>query len=216
MFKLFRKQPLTKQVIIGTTSLVVLGGTSLYLYYTPKDEKLKEIMNEMNSNKDGNLHRYVVLSRYYRDKGHVGKFSSHSFVKLATEKLPVEKHKDVETLFQYYTNGIVSKALETGAWNRGTPITYSLLSTTGKSCEEATVFAYLTASHIARLNEDENMKSDEFKRKSQNTMEFYKIFAQKFLLPHEKCNGYYLPPNESAKVLDEIVRVKYSSNPPVY
>ena len=215
MFKLFRKQSLPKQVCIGTASLLALASTSLYFYYAPKDKKLKEIMFEMNSNRDGNLYRHSVLSKYYRDKGHIGAFSFSSFVELANEKLPAEKHKDIETLFHYYTHGIVRDALETGAWNDGTPITYSMFSPLGNSCEEATVFAYLAASHIARLNEDDKMKSDEFKQKAQNTMEIYKLFVQDFLLPNKKCDGYYLRPEESAKALDEIVRRKYSSNPPV-
>ena len=47
---------------------------------------------------------------------------------------------DVNLLFYYYTNGPIRKALETGAWNDGIPITYAMFSPSANSCEEATLF----------------------------------------------------------------------------
>jgi hypothetical protein len=115
----------------------------------------------------------------------------------------------VHTLIYYYTEGLVREALETRAWNDGIPISYAMFSPSAESCEEATIFSYLVASHIARLHKDDKIEEKEFYDKAMNSMNFCKRFADNFIFKLPKCKGYFLPETEITTKVEEIVQKRF-------
>lgn len=213
MYSNYKRLPRYVKIPATTFTVAFIGSVYWLNVMQPRQKLLESIMKDINSNNDGNLTRYKAMTQHYKDNGYIykDKFSKDLFVKFASQRLSEAMTNDVNLLFGYYTNGPVRKALETGAWNNGIPISYAMFSPSANSCEEATLFTYLAASHIARLQKEDKMNENEFHDKATNSMEFYKRFANDFIFHLPKCKGYVLQESEIAVAVEEIVQHRYKN-----
>ena len=211
MYCKLKTLPVFLKVSLGFVSAAIPVGIFWINVMQPRQKLLESIMKDINSNNDGNLTRYKAISQYYKNNGYIykDKFSRNLFVKFASQKLDDAMTNNIHLLFHYYTNGNVRKALETGARNNGIPITYAMFSPSANSCEEAVVFSYLIASHIARLQNDDKIDENEFYDKAMNSMNFYKKFGNDFIFHLPKCTGYFLPESEIVEVIEEIKQKRF-------
>ena len=213
MYSYYKKLPRHVKVPATTLAVAFIGSMYWLNVMQPRQKLLESIMKDINSNNDGNLTRYKTMTQHYKNNGYIykDKFSKDLFVKFASQILSEAMTNDVNLLFGYYTDGLVRKALETGAWNDGKPISYAMFSPSANSCEEATLFTYLVASHISRLQKDDKMNESEFRDKAMNSMEFYKRFANDFIFHLPKCKGYVLQESEISVVVEEIVQHRFKN-----